>query len=164
MILTPLAMMDTGFDSHTEIIPRRASGYQNRRGELRNAAAIDMRQPYAAGALYSTVEDLLKWDQALYTDRLLPTATKQLMWTPFKENYAYGWLVSAPMPNQFGGHRRIEHGGGINGFSSTIIRLPEPNVTAIVLANNESVNASAIGRDLLALFYGERYTPPRAAD
>jgi CubicO group peptidase (beta-lactamase class C family) len=164
MILTPLAMMDTGFDSHTKIIPRRASGYENRRGELRNAAALDMRQPYAAGGLYSTVEDLLKWDQALYTDRLLPTAAKQLMWTPFKENYAYGWLVSAPMPNQFGGHRRIEHGGGINGFSSTIIRLPEPNVTAIVLANNESLNASAIGRDLLAIFYGERYTPPRAAD
>jgi hypothetical protein len=40
----------------------------------------------------------------------------------------------------------------------------DPNVTAIVVANNESVNASAIGRDLLALFYGERYTPPRAAD
>ena len=53
---------------------------------------------------------------------------------------------------------------GINGFSSAIIRLPEPNVTAIVLANNESVNASAMGRDLLALFYGERYTLPRAAD
>jgi CubicO group peptidase (beta-lactamase class C family) len=100
-----------------------------------------MRQPYAADALYSTVEDLLKWDQALYTDRLLPTAAKHLMWTPFMENYAYGWVVSAPMPNQFGGHRRIAHGGGINGFSSAIIRLPEPNVTAIVLANNESVNA-----------------------
>ena len=64
------------------------------------------------------------------------------------------------MRNQFGGHRRIEHGGGINGFSSTIIRLPEPNVTAIVLANNESVNAFAIGRDLLAIFYEERYTTP----
>jgi hypothetical protein len=66
-------------------------------------------------------------------------------------------FVSAPMPNQFGGHRRIAHGGGIDGFSSAIIRLPEPNVTAIVLANNESVNASAVGRDLLAIFYGERY-------
>jgi CubicO group peptidase (beta-lactamase class C family) len=160
MILTPLAMMDTGYDSHTKIIARRASGYRNRSGALQNAAAIDMRQPFAAGGLYSTVEDLLKWDQALYTDRLLPTAAKQRMWTPFKENYAYGWLVSAPVPNQFGGHRRIEHGGGINGFSSVIIRLPEPNVTAIVLANNESVNASAIGRDLLAIFYGERYTMP----
>lgn len=155
-ILTPLGMMDTGYDSHTKIIPRRASGYANRRGELQNAAALDMGQPYAAGALYSTVEDLLKWDQALYTDRLLPTAAKQLMWTPFKENYAYGWLVSAPTANEFGGHRWIAHGGGINGFSSVIIRLPEPNVTAIVLANNESVNAFAIGRELLAIFYGER--------
>jgi hypothetical protein len=68
------------------------------------------------------------------------------------------------MPTSNGKSRIRPHGGGINGFSSTLIRLPEPNVTAFVLANNESVNASAIGRDLLALFYGERYTPPRAAD
>ena len=87
------------------------------------------------------------------------------MWTPFKENYAYGWLVSAPMPNQFGGHRRIrEHGGGDQ-------RLFEHNHSPAGAERDGdrpcqrrvSVNASAMGRDLLALFYGERYTPPRAA-
>jgi CubicO group peptidase (beta-lactamase class C family) len=163
MILTPLGMADSGYDWSRTIIPRRASGYSGRGGVLTNAAALDMQQPYSAGALYSTVEDLLTWDQALYTERLLPAAAKQLMWTPFKENYAYGWVIGAPAPDQFGGHKRVAHGGGINGFSTVIVRLPDPNVTFIVLANNDSVNASAIGRDIAAIYYGHQYTLPSEA-
>ena len=83
------------------------------------------------------------------------------MWTPFKENYAYGWSIVPPSPATFG-HRRIAHGGGINGFSSMIIRLPDANVTAIVLTNNDAVpgRASAVARDLLAIYYGQPYTVP----
>jgi CubicO group peptidase (beta-lactamase class C family) len=110
--------------------------------------------------MYSTVEDLLKWDQALYTEKLLPAAAKQLMWTPFKDNYAYGWIIAPPAPNLFGGHKRQAHSGGINGFSSVIIRLPEPNVTVIVLANTDAANSSQIGRDIAAIYYGQAYTVP----
>ena len=85
-------MADSGYDWSATVIPRRASGYSGRPPNVRNAAPLDMQQPYAAGSLYSTTEDLLKWDQALYTDRLLPAAAKQTMWTPVKENYAYGWF------------------------------------------------------------------------
>ena len=126
---------------------------------MRNTAALDMQQPYAAGSLYSTIEDLLKWDQALYTDKMLPNAAKQIMWTPFKENYAYGWAIAAPSPATFG-HRRIAHGGGINGFSAMFIRVPDTNVTSIVLANSDSVNSGAVARDLLAIYYGQPYTVP----
>ena len=160
MILTPLGLADTGYDWSKTILPRRASGYAGKGDALANAPALDMQQPYAAGAMYSTVEDLLKWDQALYTDTLLPAAARQLMWTPFKENYAYGWSVPPPGP-AFGGHRRIQHSGGINGFSSVIVRLPEPNVTVIVLSNNASANAGAVGRDVAAIYYGLPYTTPR---
>jgi CubicO group peptidase (beta-lactamase class C family)/uncharacterized protein YneR len=160
MILTPLGLADTGYDWSSTIIPRRASGYTDRGAAMMNAPALDMQQPYAAGAMYSTVEDLLKWDQALYTETLLPEAAKQLMWTPFRDNYAYGWIIGEPTPAQFGGYKRIMHSGGINGFSSVIVRLPDPRVTAIVLANNDSANASAIGRDLIALYYGQPYTIP----
>jgi CubicO group peptidase (beta-lactamase class C family) len=135
MILTPLGLTDTGYDWSKTIIARRASGYTGRGTSLENAPALDMQQPYAAGSMYSTVDDLLKWDQALYTEKLLPAAAKQVMWTPAKENYAYGWTVSEPAPAIFGGHRRLAHTGGINGFSSVIVRLPEPNVTFIVLSN-----------------------------
>ncbi len=159
MILTPLRMTDTGYDwSHT-IMPRRASGYTMRDGVRANAPALDMQQPYAAGAMYSTVEDLLKWDQALYTDTLLPEASRKIMWTPFKNNYAYGW-VTMPASAETFGHRRVTHGGGINGFSSVIIRIPDTNVTAIVLSNSDAVNAGAVGRELLGIYYGKPFTPP----
>jgi CubicO group peptidase (beta-lactamase class C family) len=160
MILTPLGLTDTGYDWSQTILARRASGYSGRGTSLTNAAALDMQQPYSAGALYSTVDDLLKWDQALYTERLLPNAAKTIMWTPFKDGYAYGWNISQPAPTLFGGHKRVAHSGGINGFSSVIVRLPEPNVTFIVLANNETANASAIGRDLAAIYFGHSYTIP----
>ncbi len=159
MILTPLGLKDTGYDWSKTIIPRRASGYTGRGGALANAPALDMQQPYSAGALYSTVEDLLKWDQALYTETLLPRAAKTIMWTPVLSNYAYGWQIVDPSAQTFG-HRRVVHGGGINGFSAIIIRVPEPNVTAIVLSNNDTANAAAIGRDLLAIYYGQPYSVP----
>lgn len=159
MILGPLGMKDTGYDWPGTILPRRASGYNGGGPSLQNARALDMQQPYAAGALYSTVEDLLKWDQALYTDTLLPEAARTIMWTPVLSNYAYGWSVMPAGPATFG-HRRIAHTGGINGFSSVIIRVPDSKVTAIVLSNNETVNAGAVGRDVLALYYGQPYTVP----
>jgi CubicO group peptidase (beta-lactamase class C family) len=160
MILAPLGLADTGYDWSRTILPRRASGYSGRASALTNAAALDMQQPYAAGALYSTVEDLLKWDQALYTERLLPNAAKEIMWTPVKDGYAYGWTIGQPEPALFGGYKRIAHGGGINGFSSVIVRLPDPNLTFIVLANNDTANASAVGRDLAAIYFGHPYTIP----
>ena len=101
-IFTPLGMQDSGYDSPTRILPLRASGYSRQGSESTNAPYLDMVQPFAAGALYSTVEDLLKWDQALYTDKLLPSAARTEMFTPFKGNYAYGWQVPTPSPQTFG--------------------------------------------------------------
>jgi CubicO group peptidase (beta-lactamase class C family) len=160
MILTPLGLTDTGYDWSKTIIPRRATGYTGKGATLANSPALDMQQPYAAGSLYSTVEDLLKWDQALYTEKLLPEAAKQLMWTPFKENYAYGWSIGQPAATAFGGHTRIAHGGGINGFSAMIARLPEPKMTVVVLANNDTSSASTVARDVMAIYYGHKYEIP----
>ena len=81
-------------------------------------------------------------------------AAKQLMWTPFRENYAYGWMVVEPTATAFGGYRRVLHGGGINGFSAMIVRLPEPRMTVIVLSNNDSASASTVARDIMAIYYG----------
>jgi CubicO group peptidase (beta-lactamase class C family) len=159
MIFTPLGMTDSGYDWPGTILPRRASGYQGRGPGLVNAPALDMQQPYAAGSLYSTVEDLLKWDQALYTETLLPRAAKAIMWTPVKDNYAYGWGIREASAATFG-YRQVAHSGGINGFSSMIVRLPDVNVTAIVLSNNVAAPASPLARDLLAVYFGQEYTIP----
>ena len=160
MILTPVGLKDTGYDWTRTIIPQRASGYSGSGARLTNAAPLDMQQPYAAGSIYSTVEDLLKWDQALYGTTLLPESAKQIMWTPFRDNYAYGWNVAPASATAFGGYRRIAHSGGINGFSAMIVRLPEPRMTVIVLANNDSANASIVARDIMAIYYGHKYDVP----
>jgi D-alanyl-D-alanine carboxypeptidase len=162
MILTPVGLSDTGYDWSRTILPRRAAGYTGIGRALANTPALDMQHPYAAGSMYSTVEDLLKWDQALYTNTLLPDAARQLLWTPFRENYAYGWTVVEPTATAFGGHRRVLHGGGINGFSAMIVRLPEPRMTVIVLSNNDSSSASTVARDIMAIYYGHKYEMPAA--
>jgi CubicO group peptidase (beta-lactamase class C family) len=159
MILAPLGLNDTGYDWTSTIIPKRASGYTGTGKNVLNAAPLDMQQPYAAGALYSTVEDLLKWDQALYTEKLLPEAAKAKMWTPGLQNYAYGWSVPPPSPASFG-HQRIQHSGGINGFSAFLIRVPDVRATVIVLSNNGS-SSGAVANDLLAIFFGQPYKMPQ---
>ena len=161
-IFTPLGMRDTGYDTTAQILPMRASGYSRQGGNVTNAPYLDMVQPFAAGALYSTVEDLLKWDQALYTDQLLPSAARSAMFTPFKSDYAYGWQAPAPSPQTFG-RKQLAHGGGINGFSTMIIRMPDENVTSIVLSNVQQAQTGRIARDLLAILFGQPYEVPRAA-
>ena len=158
-VFRPVGMSDTGYDRTNVILPRRAAGYARSGQDVTNAAYLDMGQPYSAGALYSTVEDLLKWDQALYTDRLLPAAAKAAMFTPFKDDYAYGWIVPKPSPATLG-RRQTSHGGGINGFSAMLMRLIDDKMTIVVLANNEFSNAGRIARDLLAISVGEPYQVP----
>jgi CubicO group peptidase (beta-lactamase class C family) len=158
-IFAPLGMKDSGYDHSDVILSRRAAGYAGQGSSFVNAAYLDMVQPFAAGALYSTVEDLLKWDQALDTDKLLPAPAREAMFTPFKNGYAYGWSVPIVSPQTFG-RRQFTHGGGINGFSTMIMRLPDDNVTSIVLANNQQAPSGAIARDLLAIFFSQRYQMP----
>jgi CubicO group peptidase (beta-lactamase class C family) len=155
-IFTPLGMKDSGYDTSGRILPMRAAGYSRQGSEIVNAPFLDMVQPFSAGALYSTVEDLLKWDQALYTDQLLPAAARTAMFTPFKNDYAYGWQAPAPSPQTFG-RKQVAHGGGINGFSTMIIRLPDENITSIVLSNVQQAATNRIARDLLAILLDQPY-------
>jgi len=84
-ILDPLGMKDTGYDRGETLLPHRAAGYEKDLAGYRNAPYLDMSLPYAAGALYSTVEDLYRWDQALYGTAVLSEASKERMFTPFLE-------------------------------------------------------------------------------
>jgi hypothetical protein len=120
-----------------------------------------MQQPYAAGSLYSTVGDLLIWDQALYTERLLPETARRAMYTPFKDNYAYGWSIQ-PADKAPTGRLQIGHGGGINGFATMITRVPDDRVTVIVLSNVDNISAGNVARDLIAISYGLPYQTPVA--
>jgi CubicO group peptidase (beta-lactamase class C family) len=87
-IFTPLGMTDSGYDVYATLIPKRAQGYEKTADGYINAAYLDMSLPYAAGSIYSTVEDLYKWDQALYGEKILSAESKNLMFTPDSPNTA----------------------------------------------------------------------------
>src|ERR1044072_7355875 len=124
-ILDPTGMKNTGYDHHNTIIPKRASGYTKTPDGYANAPYLDMSIPYAAGSMYSTVEDLYLWDQALYTDKLISAQSKALMYKPFLRDYAYGWAVTnASFKQNDKPVQVISHDGGINGFTTTIVRYP----------------------------------------
>jgi D-alanyl-D-alanine carboxypeptidase len=148
-ILDPLGMKDTGYDRYTAIVPHRAEGYEFEQGALRRAAFLDMSVPYAAGSMYSTVDDLMRWDRALYGEKVLTAASKDRMWTPNLNDYGYGWVITERF-----GERVMEHGGGINGFSTMIIRAPGKKLLAIVLSNVETPSTGAIATGLLSLALG----------
>lgn len=155
-IFEPLGMNDSGYDWNHLILKNRASGYAINNEELINDTYIDMHIPHAAGALYSTVEDLYNWDRALYTERLVSRDSLDKMFTPFLENYAYGWGVG-----ELFGRKRISHGGGINGFVTNISRFPDDDACIVVLANLTSSRIGQISRDLAAILFGEEYELPR---
>lgn len=138
-IFQPLGMTDSYFDVTDRIVPRRIRGYDNgeAEGTFTNAPYLSMTLPHAAGSLMSTVADLGKWDEALYTEKLLKKDLLKQAWTPTKLNngamthYGYGWgLVKAE------DHEFIYHSGGINGFVTNGIRVPDAHLYVVALSNN----------------------------
>lgn len=132
-IFTPLYMVNTGYDQNRERIkPGQALGYTSV-GVL--APFIDSSTLDAAGGLYSTIEDLYRWDQALYTEQLLPAALRDEMFMPDLNGYGYGWRI-----HEHDGRRAISHTGMINGFANYIVRYPEERLTIITLSNLQSAS------------------------
>ncbi len=155
-IFRPLGMDDTGYDHPDAILKNRASGYEFADGRLANARYIDMTIPHAAGGLYSTVDDLYKWDRALYTDTLVPRSALARLFEPFKEKYAYGWSVGS-----FAGHRNIRHGGGINGFTTDISRFPDDDACIVVLNNFSTGFVPEISDALAGYLFGQAVETPK---
>jgi Beta-lactamase class C and other penicillin binding proteins len=155
-IFTPLGMKQTGYDDPLRIIAHRAAGYQKQSGKIINAAYMDMTVPYAAGSLYSTTGDLLIWDQALYTEKLVSKKSLDEIFTPFKSGYGYGWGIGKKFD-----HREISHGGGIYGFATEISRFPDDRVTVVVLSNIQSAPAGQIASNLAAIVFGAAYETPK---
>ena len=151
-IFAPLGMTESGYDSNSEIIPHRASGYVFENNHYANAGYINMTVPQGAGSLYSTTEDLLKWEQGLFGGKVLTPASLKKMTTPFKNNYAFGLEVDTS------GHRVIRHGGGIEGFNTIVSYYPDDQLAVIVLANVNGAAPGQIAPKLAALARGEQVT------
>jgi CubicO group peptidase (beta-lactamase class C family) len=166
-IFNPLGMKNSGYDHNSAVLAKRAAGYGKNLTGYRNAAYIDMSQPHAAGALYSTVEDMYLWDQALYTNQLLSKKYRDIMFTPYKNNYGYGWGInkvsSAPGKDSL---LVIDHNGGINGFNTRIMRLVDDKHLIVILCNAPGANINQITGNIKSILYDQSYEIPKksAAD
>ena len=160
-IFDPVKMQDSGYDHFDTIIARRAAGYGKGPKGTQNAFYLDMSIPYAAGSLYSTVEDLYKWDQALYTEKLLPEKYKEMMFKPFLKNYAYGWFIQKlSLGDTQGTYHAVEHGGGINGFNTLITRFTDDRHLIVLMNNTGGAKLDEMRSNIAKILYGKPYTLP----
>ena len=142
-IFKPLGMKHTYYGSAERVIPRRIPGYQTGKDGFINAPYLSMTQPYSAGSLLSSVDDLAIWNDAVFSGKLIKKEWLDKALTPYplkngeSTGYGYGWFIA-----DYQGQRIIEHGGGINGFSAYEMTLPEDRVFLAILTNS-----AAAGRD-----------------
>jgi CubicO group peptidase (beta-lactamase class C family) len=142
-IFEPLDMSASGIapsvgDAHVDAVGYRFWG--------RPARLLEPSTLYGCGSLASTVEDVYRWEQALSTNDLLPAAELEQIFTPYHRRYGYGWFV-----DRIDGRLRTWHPGKIDGFTSSIVRYPEEQVTVIVLSNLWTADADGISAHLADL-------------
>ncbi len=137
-IFAPLQMTGSGYDDAATILSQRASGYMIKDGKITNADFIDMSVPNASGSIYSTVEDMYRWNEALAKPGTLLTAhSLEEMFAVYPETTAYGgqnYGYGVVIAHKFG-KLLYYHGGGVNGFESVVQRYPKEGVCIVVLAN-----------------------------
>jgi CubicO group peptidase (beta-lactamase class C family) len=138
-IFDRIGMKNTGLNNWDTILPLRAKGYEMANNKPVNAEYISMDWPFSSGALFSTVDDLYKWDRSLYGNTILSDASKQKMFTPGMSNYGYGFTIDSLEK-----HPRISHTGSIPGFNSNLARYPQDDVFIIVLGNTALVQNNTL--------------------
>lgn len=165
----PLGLDDTRDCLATPIIPRRARGYESSGNAWINTPYLAMSQPYSAGAMCSTVGDLVKWNRALNMGHVVSAASYALMTTP--EGAAapshYGFGLSR---DTIAGRQVIAHSGGINGFSTGNAWIPSAELSITVLANSGSARSDELVNQLARVALGvplaqpPKYVPFTTAD
>jgi CubicO group peptidase (beta-lactamase class C family) len=165
----PLGMKDTGVYRTDRKLDREALGYEFADGAFKRATNWDMSRAGGAGALYSTVEDLSRWNEAVFGGKVLSEASLRAAFTPVlvrgedpgapkDSGYGYGWSIATMR-----GVQEISHGGGLQGFVSYLLRLPKLNFTVAILHNAApaapGVDPGALAHDVAELYLGETMAP-----
>ena len=154
-IFDPLGMKNSGLYPSNGILKNAAIGYTEANEGLIPAPYIDMSIPAGAGALYSTVEDMFLWDQALYTEKLVKKETMDKIMTVYKDNYAYGWMVT-----KYKEHKKFFHSGGIEGFNTVINRFTDDELCIIILKNVDNYQLFNANKMATAIMFGEKFDLP----
>ena len=156
-IFERLGMKSSLYGSNSEIIKKRASGYQKNE-EYINAEYLSLSQPYAAGSLMSNVNDLFIWNRAIRSNTLVKQESIDLAFTNYelnngeKINYGYGWGL-----NEINGSPTIEHSGGIFGYVTNAIYLPNEDVFVAVYSNCDCNGPGQVSTKMAAIAIGKPY-------
>ncbi len=153
-ILRPLNMSATTSRDPRVIIPQWAAGYEWQGNQLRNRDP-NLTDVFAAGAIASSVLDLVKWCSGLDSDQLLKSSQRELLWQPARlaqqrtYPYGFGWRLE-----DYKGHKNLGHSGSTAGFSSSLQRFPADQLTVIILCNiSEQGLATTLARDVAELYF-----------
>lgn len=155
-VLQPAGMTRSGYDFLDPALPEPAVGYQLTPQGAQPAILTDSSWPSGAGALFSTAEDMYRWDRALASDGLLTAGSREALFAPQVAipasqgaAYGYGWEIGTTA-----GRPSIAHGGGIFGFASYIARFPQEEAVIIVLSNGIQMPPRRIVDQLAAILFG----------
>jgi CubicO group peptidase (beta-lactamase class C family) len=165
----PLGMASTDVPRSGAVPDHLALGYQFEGGNFTNVPNWDLSWFLGSGDLYSTVEDLCRWNEGVFANKVLSAASLTAAWTPVRTEknkddnsntgYGYGWELS-----RFREDQEISHGGGVPGFTSFLLRLPRENFTVVVLANSRPGSPAtdpAFLAHVVAEFYLGKKLAPR---
>jgi hypothetical protein len=160
-IFGPLGMDRSQYvDDWSLIVPGRAAGHSVASGKVSLSPAHV--ETVGSGSVYSTVEDLARWDESFYTGQLGGEALLTMVQTPGKfnngsvgpMNYAFGLMVDS-----WRGLRRVHHGGALAGFRAIIMRFPDQHFSAIVLCNLAQVNPQTYAERVAEVYLGDKLGP-----
>ncbi len=146
----PLGMSSTRYDDLGDVVARRAAGYVVQDGRVRNAPFLATSAAFAAGGLRSTAPDLLVWDQALHSGKVLKPQSVSQMFTDWGHGYGFGAFVE-----RRAGHRLWSHGGNLPGFATAFEHYPDDDLTVIVLSNLDGSSAERLSKLLALGYFGE---------
>ncbi|WP_299366686.1 serine hydrolase domain-containing protein [Winogradskyella sp.] len=160
-IFDPLNMINSSFSNSNEIIKNRVTPYRYNflTAKYDNAEYRDPSTTYSTGGIIATAEDLLKWDQALYTYQLLSKESIELLLKPNFDRYSYGFHV-----NLRGEHSDLNvrwHGGLVTGYRSQITRLIDENKTIIILTNRRDTDTNGITNKIVSILMSRDYELPK---
>jgi CubicO group peptidase (beta-lactamase class C family) len=154
-VIQPLGMEDSGLDFDPRILKNRAAGYTINGSALENSAHVDASNLFSAAGLFSTVEDLYRWVEALYAGQLISAETLQVMISPqvtppgADTDYGYGWYLARPS-----GNRVVAH-GKLPGFRTFLARYPEDQVDIILLSNLDTIEIEDLAAGLEEILFPE---------
>lgn len=148
-LLKPLNLGNSGYDDGRRLVRQLAQDYTDGASDVVKGNPFHMSNAYAAGAMYSTVDDLLAWQQMLIKGKVLNPVSAKAMFTDGGHRYGLGWYVRENLSRKL-----YEHGGNIGAYSSLLAYYPDDKLTIIVLSNYGEQVVSKIGDELARLALG----------